>query len=250
MGKNKFYSFCLVVLLAFGFCLKAHADLEWITGGVPKNTSEKNETTVVRDAPMGEGQLESTGNQDIILGLLTTCTKFSNQYPADSVNYFYINKNEQICYFAYFLMKPSSRIHTITAEWYSPSNTLVAKYIQEFRVSFVDRLLTIQNETYQWYLVQMTVGMDHMHPEYGQKSLPHDPGLYSIHLIVDGQLSGISFFYIKEQTSNAPAAVPTISTMKQEPAIAPATGLISPQKNRISPISTPLPILPIPKDIQ
>ena len=240
--------FCFFILSAFGYFLKANADLEWITGGVPKNNTDKNETAVVRDAPMGEGQAEPMGNQDIILGLLTTCTKFANQYPADSVNYFFLNKSDQVCYFAYFLMKPSSRIHTTTVECYSPSNTLIAKYIQEYRVSFVDRLLTIHNETYQWFLMQMTIGIDHMRPEYGQKGLPHVPGLYAIHLNVDGQLVAISFFYIKEQDLKAPAPVPTISSVQPAPALPSEPAPI--MKHKPIPMSTPLPIAPIQNTIQ
>ena len=103
----------------------ASADLEWITGGVPKNTTDKTGTTVVRDAPLDEAHPASGGNQEVIVSHLITCTKIVNQYPIDSVNYFYLNKHNQICYFAYFMMKPSSRIHTATVDCYSPSNLLI-----------------------------------------------------------------------------------------------------------------------------
>jgi hypothetical protein len=243
MKTVKKISLCFFLLVAWCVAIKANADLEWITGGVPKSNGDKNETTVVRDAPMAEGPVETAGKQDVILGLVTTCTKFTNQYPADSVNYFFLNKNDRVCYFAYFLMKPSSRIHTATVECYSPSNTLIAKHTQEFRVSFVDRLLTVHNETYQWYLMQTTIGIDHMNPENGQKGLPRAPGLYTMHLSVNGQLVAISFFYIKEPELKAPAPVPTISSA--QPAPVSSGDAVSMLKSRVVPMSTPMPIAPV-----
>jgi hypothetical protein len=174
------------------------------------------------------------GNQDIVVSHLITCTKILNQYPVDSVNYFYLNKHNQICYYAYFLIKPSSRIHTATVEWYSPNNVRIARFEQEFQVSFVDRLLTIQSETYQWFLVTMNVGIDHVNAEFGQTGLARDLGLYTIHLNVDGQLVGITFFYVKEAESKTPTAVATI------PSAPSPSGL---------PLATPVSKAPITKKI-
>ncbi len=215
----------------------AHADLEWITGGVPKNTQDKSTGAVVRDAPAEETHNTVTGNQDILVSLLTTCTKIVNQYPADSVNYFYLNKNNQISYFAYFLMKPTSRIHTATVEWFNPANIRIAKYDQEYRVSFTDRLLTVQNDTYQWFLLDMTLGMDHMNPQVGQNGLPRDVGLYSIRLSVDGQLVGVSFFYVKSEDS------------KQASPMATAAPTHTMSQSNPMPLSTPFSSVPIQKRI-
>ena len=219
------------------------ADLEWITGETPKATNEKPASAVVRDAP-GEGEhVVTTGNQDIVVSILTTCTNLVNDYPADSVNYFYLNKNKQISYYAYFLIKPSSRIHTALVEWYSPSNICIAKYEKDYRVSFVDRLLTFQNETYQWFLLDMTVGMDHLISQSGQTGLPRDVGLYTIRLTIDGQVVGNSFFYIKPGETAAPSPVATVapqSTVNSE-----ASGV-----NNLLPLSTPISKAPIQKKIQ
>jgi hypothetical protein len=211
----------------------AQADLEWITGGVPKNPGGTS-STVVKDAPIGLSS-NSAPNQDIIVSHMITTTRIVNEYPVDSVNYFYLDKNNQVSYFAYFLLKPSSRIHTATVECFSPSNLRIAKFDQEFQVGFTDRLLTIQNETYQWFLVTTTFGMDHLHSEYGQTGLPRDIGLYTIHLSVDGQLVGITFFYVKNEEPKTPVPVATIPpAMKSTPL----------------PMSTPFSKSPIPKGIQ
>ena len=222
----------LVPLILAFFVTGAYADLEWITGGVPKNTADKQAPNVVKDAPADESHAATSGNQDIVVSHMITCTKLANQYPVDSVNFFYLNKSPQICYYAYFLLKPSSRIHTATVECFSPSGLRVAKYDKEFRVGFVDRLLTIQNETYQWFMVDMIIGMDHMHSEYGQSGLPKDIGLYTVHLVVDGQLVGITFFYVKQEEAKPQSPVATVAPVKR-------------QESEMMPMSTPFSNVPL-----
>ena len=226
--------FIIAVALCFGWAT-ANADLEWITGGVPKGTTDKPSNGTVKDAPPDQAGSAPASNQDIIVSHMITSTKILNQYPVDSVNYFYLNKHTQICYFAYFLIKPSSRIHTATVECFSPSNLRIAKFDQEFQVGFTDRLLTVQNETYQWFLVNVTLGLDHLHSEFGQTGLPKDIGLYTVHLTVDGQLVGITFFYVKAEDAKAASPIATIP-----PAAKPNTGM---------PMSTPVSNLPIPKNL-
>lgn len=202
------------------------ADLEWITGGVPKSSEEKAQGAVVTDAPGGEG-LPTLGNQEIVVGHLTTCTRVVNQYPIDSVNFFFQGKHNQVGYFAYFLAKPSSRIHTAVAECFSSAGAKLARYEREFKVSFIDNLLTIKNETYQWFLLDLTLGMDRVRPESGQTALIREPGLYTIHLTVDGQLVGITFFYVKPPESKAPSAAPTGIPSSKAPALPLSTPISS-----------------------
>lgn len=184
----------------------AYADLEWINGGVPKSTTDKTGNITIKDAPQ-DTSASAGANQDIIVCHLITTTRIAGQYPVDSVNYFFPSKNNQICYYAYFLMKPSSRIHTATVECYSPSGLKIAKFDQQFQVGFTDRLLTVQNETYQWFLLTMTLGMDHLHSEFGQTGFPKDLGLYTFHLTVDGQKVGITFFYVKADDGRSPTPI-------------------------------------------
>ncbi len=230
-----------ITLVLFFMTAAAGADLEWITGGVPKNGGDKSGQTVVKDAPSGLTPGGANANQDVIVCHMITSTKILNQYPVDSVNYFYQNNSDQVCYFAYFLIKPSSRIHTATVECFSPSNLPISKFDQEFQVGFTDRLLTVQDETYQWFLVNVTLGMDHLHSEYGQTGLPHDVGLYTIHLSVDGQLVGITFFYVKPEQANSGTPVPTIPSADKThlmPMSAPVSMPIAPINNGI-PASIP-----------
>jgi len=188
----------------------ALADLQWITGGTPKNAPESQTGAVVTDAPGTLASTLPTANQEVVVSHMITCSKIVNQYPADSVNYFYLDKNDQINYYAYFLMKPASRIHTVSVEIYNPLGFKILKHDQEFTVGFTDRLLTVENQTYQWYLVTATANMNSLSAENGQTGLPKDVGLYTVHLIVDNQLVGITFFYVKAQAPKPPAGIPTM----------------------------------------
>ncbi len=200
----------------------AWADLQWITGGIPKNAPQSQTGNVVTDAPGAGPSAAPAPNQEVVVSHMITCSKIVNEYPADSVNYFYLDKNQQINYFAYFLMKPASRIHTVSVEIYNPLGFKILKHDQEFTVGFTDRLLTIENQTYQWYLVTATADMNDMNAQFGQTGLPKDVGLYTIHLIVDGQLVGITFFYVKAQAPKAPQGIIPMGTPSAQSAPAPS----------------------------
>ena len=231
-----------IFILAAMIAPAAHADLQWITGSVPKNTVDSGSNTTVKDAPASSSPVSGDLSQDIIVSHMITCTKIVNDYPNDSVNYFYLNKNDQICFYLYFLIKPSSRIHTATIECYNPAGLKIAKYDQEFRVSFVDRLLTVQNDTYQWFLTTMTLGMDHLRSEFGQTGLPKDTGLYCFRTSVDGQLVGITFFYVKDQPVQPPSPIATVSAP-------PPSSIGMPSVPGAFPMNTPISSMPIPQNI-
>ncbi len=235
----------LFFFILSGLVSTAHADLQWITGSVPKNTLDSGVNTTVKDAPAAAPVSGASGDQGIIISHMITCTKIVNDYPNDSVNYFYLNKNDQVCFYLYFLIKPASRIHTVTVECFNPSGIQIAKYDQEYRVSFVDRLLTIQDETYQWFLTTLTLGMDHLHSEFGQTGLPKDTGLYSFRTSVDGQLVGITFFYVKDQPLQPPSPIATLSPAAA--AAAQSAGAMS--IPGAFPMSTPVSSQPIPRNI-
>lgn len=71
MMKLKFESYIFnVVILVFCVTTAAFADLQWITGGVPKNTEDKSSTTVVKDAPSDQTN-QGAPNQDIVISHMT-----------------------------------------------------------------------------------------------------------------------------------------------------------------------------------
>lgn len=190
----------------------ASAELQWITGGVPAEEHPASADTRVPDAPADAWGAPEAGNPDIVASHFTTCTRLAGQYPADSVNFFYRGRHEQVTYFAYFLMRPATRIHRVRVEWFDPKGRSLARQDQEFRVGFMDRLLTVGGGTYQWFLVTSAIGMNRPFPESFQTSIPREPGLYTIHLTVNGRLTGITFFYVKEpETTPVPVITPTVT---------------------------------------
>jgi hypothetical protein len=234
MGKRTTAAFLTALL--FLVVPPGRGEIQWLNGGTPQGGPPGSDN-VVRDAP--EAVAASEGPcADIVLCHLTTCTRLAGQYPADSVNYFYLNKHTSITYFAYFLMKPSTRIHTAVAEWFNPAGNRIARYEQEFRVGFTDRLLTVQNETYQWFLLSCTLGVGSPNPDVRQTGLPRDVGLYTVNLTVDGQPAGITFFYVKSQEPETPKGA---AVTQSGSGASPGTSL---------PMSTPTsnsPLLPLPK---
>jgi hypothetical protein len=237
----------LFFLILSGLVSTAHADLQWITGSVPKNTLDSGANATVKDAPAAAPVSGASSDQGIIISHMITCTKIANDYPNDSVNYLYLNKNDQVCFYLYFLIKPASRIHTVSVQCFNPSGIQIAKYDQEYRVSFVDRLLTVQDDTYQWFLTTMTLGMDHLRSEYGQTGLPKDTGLYSFKTSVDGQLVGITFFYVKDQPIQSPSPISPAPVSPAAAAAAQSVGAVS--IPGAFPMSTPISSQPISRNI-
>ncbi|HVM32780.1 MAG TPA: hypothetical protein VMU88_06565 [bacterium] len=223
----------LLLLALTGGISPVQADLQWITGSVPKNPVDAGNPGV-KDAPSAPAPAAGAASSDLLICHMITCTKIVNDYPNDSVNYFYLNKNDQICFYLYFLIKPASRIHTVSIECTNPLGIQIAKYDQEFRVGFTDRLLTVDNETYQWFLSTLTLGMDHLRAEYGQTGLPKDPGLYTFKTSIDGQEVGVTFFYVKPQPIQPPSPIATV---------APGGSMTGPAG--LMPLSTPISSLPI-----
>ncbi len=232
----------LSLVLALGSA--AWADLQWLNGGTPKNAPESQTGNVVTDAPGSPSAPAPTANQEVVVSHMITCSKIVNSYPADSVNYFYLDKNNQVNYFAYFLMKPSSHIHTATVEVYNPLGFKILKHDQEFPVGFTDRLLTVENTTYQWFLVTTSLDINNLNAENGQVGLPKDVGLYTIHLIVDNQLVGVTFFYVKAQAPKAPESASPLAPSK------PASSSPSAPSSITIPGFNPHPIEAIPGAIQ
>jgi hypothetical protein len=203
---------CLVLAL-LSISHPVRAELQWVTGGVPENAPSPGSPGAVKDTPEETGSAWGTGGGEAngpILCHLTTCTKILNNYPADSVNYFFLNVHHEICYYAYFLMKPTTRIHTSVVEWFSPSGNRIARQEQEYRVGFTDKILTIGGENYQWFLATSVLGMAQPNNDAHQVGLPRDVGLYTVRLQVDGQLAGITFFYVREPDKGV-QGVPTVT---------------------------------------
>jgi|GEM_PF-1392549 hypothetical protein len=210
MSKNHHLrALALAAILSIGVSGEPRAELQWVTGGAPESAPVTNAQTGVKDTPEETGAWSvETGNCDLVMCHLTTCTKVMNNYPADSVNYFYLGQHHDINFYAYFLMKPTTRIHTATVDWYNVSGNRIGRQEYEFRVGFTERLLTLGNENYQWFMVNSTLGMDRPNGDARQSGLPRDPGMYTVQIKVDNRLAGITFFYVREMDKNIKPTAP------------------------------------------
>lgn len=256
-GRRTGWGVLFAVLLALAG--NARAELQWVTGGTPESAPVTTLVTGVRDTPEETGATGSveTGNGDLVMCHLTTCTKVLNNYPADSVNYFYLGQHHEISFYAYFLMKPTTRIHTATVEWYNVSGNRIGRQDYEFRVGFTDRLLTLANDNYQWFMVTSTLGMDRPSNDAHQNGLPRDPGMYTVQLKVDNRLAGITFFYVrvpdksvKPAENASPSAAPAGDTGLKVPSDAEgakAKFLQSGAGSLALPLATPVSSVPFPK---
>lgn len=198
---------CFLLIFAVS---ASRAELQWVTGGVPESAPVTTTGNGVKDTPEETGTWTGeTGNCDLVMCHLTTCTKVANNYPADSVNFFYPGQNHEISYFAYFLMKPTTRIHSAVVDWYNVSGNRIGRQEYEFRVGFTERLLTLGEENYQWFMVTSTLGMDRPNNDAHQTGLPRDPGMYTVQIKVDNRLAGITFFYVREADKNAKPVAPS-----------------------------------------
>jgi hypothetical protein len=162
-----------------------------------------------------------------ILGHITTCTGLINNYPADSVNWFYRNQHKVVQFFAYFLFRTQfsfeynlkTRQHlfinpyeyysgqkrfdeetsyTFENIWISPSKKVICEKIITFDKTSTDKRIGVADKQYIPYAFGNFIGINETFAENGQLGLPAEKGLYSIQLFVNGELVSITFFEMKD----------------------------------------------------
>jgi len=162
-----------------------------------------------------------------ITGHITTCSGLINNYPADSINWFYRAKHKVIQFFAYFLFYTQSsfdynlknRQHifvnpyeyysgikridedtsfTFENIWISPSKKIICEKIITFDKLSTDKRIGVADKQYIPYAFGNFIGIDETFPENGQVGLPTEKGLYNIQLYVNGDLTSITFFEMKD----------------------------------------------------
>lgn len=163
-----------------------------------------------------------------IVGHMTTCSGLINNYPADSTNWFYRAQHAVIQYFAYLLFPVKTQSLNMSEmpdrhylfinpykyyaglaggydtddfvfenRWLSPSGKIICEKSVKWSKSGV-RTITINDRQYVPYVFANYAGIRQMYRENGQESLPDETGLYHIDLYVNGVLSGVTFFEMKD----------------------------------------------------
>lgn len=162
-----------------------------------------------------------------IIGHITTCSGLINNYPADSVNWFYRSKHKVIQFFAYFLFLTQSTIDynlrnrqhlfinpyeyysglkkidedtsfTFENIWISPSKKIICEKIITFDKLSSDKRIGVMDKQYIPYAFGNFIGINESCSENGQMGLPTEKGLYNIQLYVNGNLTSITFFEMKD----------------------------------------------------
>lgn len=162
-----------------------------------------------------------------ILGHITTCTGLINNYPADSVNWFYRKNHKVVQYFAYILFPLEKRFLNVPFErkylfknpyeiyskgisenyetdftfenrWISPSGKVLCEKIVNWSPDIKEKKIAIQGVQYIPYIFANFIGISEKFAENGQKELPAETGLYHINLYINSELKVITFFEIKD----------------------------------------------------
>jgi len=165
--------------------------------------------------------------QPYIIGHITTCSGLINNYPADSINWFYRSSHKVIQFFAYFLFYTQSSFDsnlinrkylfinpyeyysglkridedtTFTFEniWVSPSKKVICEKILTVDKTSIDKRISVLDKQYIPYAFGNFIGINESFPENGQNGLPTEKGLYSIILYINGNLASITFFEMKD----------------------------------------------------
>ena len=160
------------------------------------------------------------------IGHITMCTGLVNNYPADSVNWFYRKKHKVVQYFCYFLF--SSKRDTINLmsqehlfinpfeiysgqgeysdedsfvfenKWVSPSGKIICEKVLSWNKLDSDKNVTVNDKQYIPYAFANYIGIGTMYSENGQERLPNEKGLYHVDMYVNGELAAVSFFEMKD----------------------------------------------------
>lgn len=165
--------------------------------------------------------------KNYLFGHITTCTGLINNYPADSVNWFYRKNHKVVQYFAYILFPFEKNFLNIPLEkkyifknpyeiyskgiyseyenefifenkWISPSGKVICEKMLSWTLDFKGKKIVMDGIAYIPYIFANYIGIAEKIPENGQKELPVETGLYHINLYINSELKVITFFEIKD----------------------------------------------------
>ncbi len=169
----------------------------------------------------------NAANDSFIMGHITTCTGLINNYPADSVNWFYRKSHKVVQYFAYILFPLKKNFINLPFEkkyffknpyeiyskgftdffeteftfenrWLSPSGKVLCEKIINWSLDTKEKKFAIEGIQYIPYVFANYIGISEKFAENGQKELPAETGLYHINLYINSELKSITFFEIKD----------------------------------------------------
>ena len=168
----------------------------------------------------------ASDGQRWMTGHITTCSGLINNYPADSTNWFYRGQHNVVQYFAYILFPvksvsfnmaeryylfenpykyysgasdfSDSEDYVFENKWVSPSGKIICEKMVKWTKSASDKKVSVNDRQFVPYVFANYAGIKQMYRENGQERLPDEPGLYHIDLYINGVLSAVTFFEMKD----------------------------------------------------
>lgn len=140
------------------------------------------------------------GPVQVLAGLVTTCSGLApnSMFPANTQNFFVRSRDNHVQYYGYFLVRPYVQSpHDIRLVWRDPHGAVFS----EFSRTINPKRVEISGEAMGQILMSMPVGLREAVAENGQKSVPTEPGMYTVEAFVDDEPVALSVFYIREEQS-------------------------------------------------
>jgi len=142
----------------------------------------------------------------VLAGLVTTCSGLmpNSLFPANTQNYFFKGRSTHVQYFGYFLLKPyDPSPRDVRLVWKDPHGAVFA----EISKSVNPKKLDMPEGPVGQVLLSTPVGLQAVVAQNGQKSVPDEPGTYTVEAFIDDVPVALTVFYLKEEASQAkPAA--------------------------------------------
>jgi hypothetical protein len=171
----------------------------------------------------------------------TTCAQLTpSLYPADTTTWFDVSRNPQVVFYAHMLfplepgqefpdfaaghwpwhpplawkgdfqsqaaaMLSSSDRHYAEAQWLDPDGAVIAHFGLTMPARVSADYVKLQARQYIPHTFAMSIGTKDIRAIAGQLALPSRPGQYHIRFYVDGNIEGIAFFRMLQDTGAAAA---------------------------------------------
>jgi len=166
------------------------------------------------------------GADPYMIGHITTCSGLINGYPLDSKNWFYRGSDKAIQYWAYMLFPAglekeinlknhyylfvnpyeiyskngggsTPESYVFEDSWVSPSGDIICERVVTWDQASSNDRVEVDGKQYNAYICANYIEIDNILTENGQKKTPEKQGLYHINLYINGKLSAITFFEMK-----------------------------------------------------
>ncbi len=161
-----------------------------------------------------------------LIGHITTCSGLINSYPIDSKNWFYRGTDKAIQYWAYILFPSSggkdvnlrnrdflfinpyilyskgggnsdTDSYVFEDRWIDPAGDVICERVATWDKTNSNERVEVDGKQFSPYVCANYIEIDNILTENGQKKTPEKQGLYHVNLFINGKLSAITFFEMK-----------------------------------------------------